>query len=164
MIFSPHFIWFIAGVIFLITELLSPGFILFFFAVGSWVTAIFTGLTDINVISQVSIFLGSSLILLFTLRRYSLRIFKGTAHTNIDNICTDSKIGKTAVVTKTIFPGKPGEIKVMGSFWRAVADMEIKKGLSVIIKNEMLEDALTLKVQKYEDLKTSLQFNDKADN
>ena len=164
MKFTPDFIWFMAGVVFLIAEFLTPGFILIFFAAGSLVAAIFAGLIDINITIQVSIFVVSSLILLFTLRKYSLRIFKGTTHTNIDVTCTDSKIGKTAVVTKTISPGKPGEIKVMGSFWMAVADIEIKKGLSVIVKNQMPGDALTLKVQKFEDSKTSLQSEGVADN
>ena len=161
---TPDFIWFIAGVVFLIAEFLTPGFILIFFAAGSLVAAIFAGLMDINITIQVFIFIVSSLILLFTLRKYALRTFKGTTHTNIDAICTDSKIGKTAIVTKTIFPGKPGEIKIMGSFWMAVADMKIEKGLSVIVKNQMPENALILKVQKFEDLRTPLESEGAADN
>ena len=57
------------------------------------------------------------------------------------------KIRKTAVVTKKITPKEPGEIKAMGSFWRAVADMEIKQGQSVLIESQESGDGLTFKVK-----------------
>ncbi len=89
----------------------------------------------------------SSLTLLFTLRKYSLKIFKGKTHDSIDDHYTDSKIGKKAIVTKTITPNMPGEIKVMGSFWRAIAKVEIEEGQSVLIESQESEDGLTFKVK-----------------
>jgi membrane protein implicated in regulation of membrane protease activity len=41
----------------------------------------------------------------------------------------------------------PGEIKVMGSFWRAVAELEIEEGQSVLIESQESEDGLTFKVK-----------------
>lgn len=146
MNFSPELTWFIIGVVFLIAEMLTPGFILIFFAAGSFFAALAAWLINIEKTVQVSIFLISSLILLFTLRKYSLKIFKGSIHDEIDKIYTDSKIGKSAIVTKTIYPDKAGEIKAMGSFWTAVADTEIKKGTHVLIKKQESEDGLIFKV------------------
>jgi membrane protein implicated in regulation of membrane protease activity len=69
---SPSLIWFLIGVVFLIAELLVPGFILIFFTAGSWIAALIILLINIELSIQILIFIVSSLILLFTLRKYSL--------------------------------------------------------------------------------------------
>ncbi len=147
MAISPSLIWFFVGVVFLILELTSPGFIMIFFTAGSWLTAIAALSIDIGLTIQLIVFVASSLILLFTLRKYSLEIFKGKSRNYVDDSYADSKIGKTALVTKSISPNIPGEIKVMGSFWRAVSDTEIKEGESVVIEKQESEDGLTLRVK-----------------
>ena len=147
MILSSSLIWFLVGVAFLISELIMPAFILIFFAAGCWIAAIFVWLIDIELTKQILVFLVSSLFLLFTLRKYSLKIFRGKTQDEIDDHYSDSKIGKTAIVTKNITPNKLGEIKVMGSFWRATANEEIEEGRSVLIEKRDSEDGLTLKVK-----------------
>ncbi len=147
MILSPSLIWFLVGVAFLIAELIMPAFILIFFTAGCWIAAIFVLLIDIELTKQILVFLVSSLFLLFTLRKYSLKIFRGKTQDEIDDHYSDSKIGKTAIVTKKITPNKLGEIKVMGSFWRATANEEIEEGRSVLIEKRGSEDGLTLKVK-----------------
>ncbi len=147
MILSPALIWFLAGVAFLIAELLVPGFILIFFTAGCWITGLIVWGMDIDVTMQISIFIISSLVLLFCLRKYSIKTFKGTTRDEVDDRYADSKIGKTAIVTKPIIPGIPGEIKVAGSFWRAIADIEIEEGKSVIIQGQESDDGLTFKVK-----------------
>ena len=146
-IISPSFIWFLAGVAFLMTELVLPGFILIFFTAGCWIVSITTLLFDIELTGQILIFIVSSLVLLFTLRKYCMNIFKGKTCEIIDDHYFDVKIGKTAVVTKKISPNNPGEIKVVGSFWRAIADTEIEEGQSVVIESQDPKDALTFKVK-----------------
>jgi len=147
MTLSPQLIWFLIGVAFLVAELLAPGFILIFFTAGCWITAIVTVLSGIDTTVQIILFIISSLVLLVSLRKYSLKTFKGEAKENIDDSNKDAKIGKTALVTRAIAPNMPGEIKAMGSFWRAVADMEIEKGKSVVIESHESEDGLTYKVK-----------------
>jgi len=147
MILSSSLIWFLVGVAFLIAELTLPGFILIFFTGGCWIVALVTGLLDIKLAIQILIFLVSSLTLLFSLRKYSLKIFKGNSRDSIDDHYTNSKIGKTAIVTQTITSNMPGEIKVMGSFWRAIAEVEIQEGQSVLIESQESEDGLTFKVK-----------------
>jgi len=147
MILSPSLIWFLVGVAFLIAEAIMPAFILIFFTAGCWITALVVWLFDIELTNQILFLLVASLILLFTLRKYSLKIFRGKTHNDIDNYYTDSKIGKTAIVTKKIIPNMPGEIKVMGSFWRATANEAIEEGISVLIEAKESEDGLTLKVK-----------------
>jgi len=147
MTLSPSLLWFLAGVVFLIAELLIPGFILIFFTAGCWIVGVTVLLADIGLTAQIVVFTLSSLVLLFTLRKYSMKIFKGTTSDSVDDHYADSKIGKKAVVTKAITPDVPGEIKVMGSFWRAVADSDIEEGRSVVVENKESDDGLTLKVK-----------------
>jgi len=147
MTLSPSLIWFLVGVAFLIFEAIMPVFILIFFTAGCWIAAVVVWLFDIELTNQILFFLVASLIPLFTLRKYSLKIFKGKIHNNIDDHYTDSKIGKTAIVTKKIIPNMPGEIKVMGSFWRATANEAIEEGISVLIEKQESEDGLTFKVK-----------------
>ena len=44
----------------------------------------------------------------------------------------------------------PGEIKVGGSFWRAIADTDIEEGQSVVIESHDSEDGLIVKVKPIE--------------
>ena len=144
---SLELIWFLLGVGFLIAEFLAPGFILIFFTAGCWIVALAIWLVEIELTTQILIFVISSLVLLFSLRKYSIKTFRGAIRDNVDDSYADSKIGKTAVVTKTITRGIPGEIKVMGSFWRAVSDVTIEEGRTVIIESQESEDGLTFKVK-----------------
>jgi membrane protein implicated in regulation of membrane protease activity len=147
MTFSTPLIWFLVGVAFLISELALPGFILIFFTAGCWIVAVIAWLFEIELTNQIVIFIVSSLTLLFTLRKYSMKAFKGKTLDNIDDTYGESKLGKTALVTKKISPTLPGEIKVMGSFWRATADEEIEEGNPVSIESQESEDGLTFKVK-----------------
>jgi len=147
MTFPIPLIWFLVGTAFLIAELALPGFILIFFTAGCWIVAIIVWLFNIDLTHQIVFFIVISLILLFTLRKYSLKIFKGKTRDTVDDHYTDAMIGKTAVVTKTVSPGFAGEIKVMGSFWRAIADVEIKEGKAVLIESLASEDGLTFRVK-----------------
>jgi len=144
---SPALIWFLIGVVFLVSELFVPGFILIFFAAGSWVTALFAWLSGAGLTAQIALFVISSLVLLFALRKIGLKTFQGETRENTDGQMNDVKIGKNAVVTKAIAPHAPGEIKIMGSFWRAVADAEIEAGTSVIVESQESEDGLTFRVK-----------------
>lgn len=144
---SPSLIWFLVGVAFLIAELLIPGFILIFFTAGCWIAGLMVWLTNVEFSIQILIFIISSLVLLFSLRKYSIKIFKGNTRDDFDDRYADSKIGKTAIVTKAIAPGMPGEIKVMGSFWRGISDINIEEGQSVLITSQESEDGLTFKVK-----------------
>ncbi len=147
MTFSIPLLWFLAGVVFLIAEWGVPGIILIFFTAGCWIVAIIVWLFDIALTTQIVLFMLSSLILLFTLRKYSLTIFRGKTRDTIDDQYAESKIGKTAVVTKLISPALPGEIKLMGSFWRAVADVKIETEKPVKIISQESEGGLTFRVK-----------------
>ena len=144
---SPFLIWFLIGTGFLFAELQASGFILIFFTAGCWITSVVVWLTDISVTWQIILSIVSSLVLLVALRKYSIKTFKGDKISSVDEAMADAKIGKIAVVTRDIAPHVPGEIKAMGSFWRAEADTKIAEGASVVIESRATEGGLTYKVR-----------------
>ena len=77
MEFSQHLIWFLIGVGFLIAEFILPGFILVFFTIGCWITALVVWQFDISTTQEILIFISSSLVTLFLLRKYLMEIFGG---------------------------------------------------------------------------------------
>jgi inner membrane protein len=145
--FSPWLIWFLVGVVFLLAELLMPGLILIFFCFGSWAASLLVALTDVDLEWQLIVFLCSSLILLFTLRKYFMRTFGGRSKDGADRELADRAVGKAAEATKRIAPLAPGEIKFRGSFWRAASDVEIEAGRPVVIVGTDSEDGLMYRVK-----------------
>ena len=148
MILSSALIWFLIGVLFVVVELFIPGFIFIFFTAGAWIAGIAVWITDISITTQIIVFIISSLVLLFSLRKYSMKTFKGSKRADVDDAYSEAKIGKKAIVTKAIPSGQTGEVKLMGSFWMATADDEIAEGESVIIVSQESDDGLTYKVKR----------------
>lgn len=143
---SLYLIWFLIGIGFLIGEMVVPGFILIFFTAGSWIVAgtVFF-LPELELTTQIIIFIVSSLVLLFTLRRYGLNTFKGGSKSGVDE--EFSKIGQKALVTEVIDQDGYGEIQLDGTFWRATADVQIDKGQRVIVEGQEANNRMVLKVK-----------------
>ncbi|MBU1610298.1 MAG: NfeD family protein [Proteobacteria bacterium] len=148
---SASFIWFLIGFVFLVAELAMPGFILLFFGLGAWITSLCAWLFGVNQSWQIAIFLVSSLLLIALLRRLWMRTFQGLDGGDVDEekLDTPVNLGQRAVVTKAVSPSRSGEIKYRGSFWRAVADLELAPDTDVMIIEEYPEDRSTFKVGPY---------------
>jgi membrane protein implicated in regulation of membrane protease activity len=143
---SLYLIWFLIGIGFLIAEMMIPGFILIFFMAGSWVVAVSVFfIEELALTTQLIIFIVSSLALLFTLRRYGLKTFKGESKTGVEDEL--SKVGQKAIVTESIPEDGYGEIQLNGTFWRATADVSIATDQRVVVEGIELNNALVLKVK-----------------
>ncbi len=141
-----YLIWFLIGVGFLVAEMMVPGFILVFFAAGCWIVAITVFfLAELALTTQITIFVVSSLVLLFTLRRYGLKTFKGESKIEVD--AEFSTVGQKAVVTKAIPQDGYGEIQLGGTFWRATAEVAIDKDQRVVVLGQESGNALVLIVK-----------------
>jgi len=138
-------IWFFIGLSFLIAETLLPGLILFFFGFGAFLTALVTWWLPLSFTLQILLFLSSSLILLFTLRRFLRSIFSGrmVENDNADGADFDGDIGQTAVVKVAIHPNQKGRVEFHGSLWTAESDQILEEGRQVKI---IAKDNITLKV------------------
>lgn len=141
---TAHLIWFLAGAAFLVAELALPGFVLLFFALGAFVASLAAYVLGLGVSGQFMVFLGASLIGLGLLRRMFLRVFHGRTHSEAsegaDTDSIDLGAGKAALATQAIGPGRPGEIKFRGSFWRAESAEDIGEGEHVVIIGQATND------------------------
>jgi membrane protein implicated in regulation of membrane protease activity len=141
-IFSrPELLWFLIGLILFVLELIVPGFIIFFFGVGAWMTAlvclIITPVKDLTNL-QIIIFAVTSVLSLVGLRKLIQKKFfysKG----NKSEAVEDEFTGKEGVALSDFGDLKKGKVEFKGTRWNAESDHEIKEGQSVIIiKNENL--------------------------
>lgn len=144
--------WLIMGIMCFLLELMLPGFIIFFFGLGAWVTALVCWLYPVNVITQLAVFLSSSLLSLFILRGIIRKTFFGGVATAEEEM--NVMAGESGTVSEDIIPPAEGKIEYSGTHWRAVADEPITKGVIVTI---LSQDGLCLKVARkdIEDLKDS---------
>jgi len=145
--FSVEFLWTLTGILFIFVELVYPHLVLAFFGAGALVTALLTvlGITR-DLVSQLIVFLVSSLLLLFLLRRYLKKTLTGTLKDRNDQQMFDLEIGKVVPVIGEIDPEKgKGKVKYQGTLWDAEADGFIAAGESARIVGM---SNLTLRVEK----------------
>jgi membrane protein implicated in regulation of membrane protease activity len=142
---KPELIWFIAGLIMLLTEFAMPGLIIFFFGVGAWLVALICLFIDISINLQLTLFLIASILLLVSLRKWLKNIFVGrTGQKESADELLQEFVGKKAVVTREIDPQTRGKVEFHGTNWNAEADQIIDEGTSVEIIGK---NNITLKVK-----------------
>jgi membrane protein implicated in regulation of membrane protease activity len=150
MFFNPPFLWILLGLLLIASEMIIPGFTIFFFGTGAIITGILSGI--IPGISDSFAFQGliwiSSSILSFTFfRKKFARIFRGS----ILNKEIDSDVGHTAKVIEAISPEKPGRVRYQGTSWKALSytesfdpgetvDIVKEENLTFIVSRAILED------------------------
>ncbi|MDD4155188.1 MAG: NfeD family protein [Candidatus Cloacimonetes bacterium] len=128
-------IWIAIGIICLIIEIVTPGFIFFSFGLG----AIFTGLFSIifsNYLIQFFVFAIATLISFALMRKFAGFILKS----DITKSNVSALIDKQGIVTKIISTGKRGYVKIEGEEWSAICNdlkISIEEGTSVkVLKTE----------------------------
>jgi len=135
--------WLIMGVICFVLEMMLPGFVMFFFGLGAWITALTCWLYPVTLNFQLAIFLVSSLTSLFLLRRFIQKVFIGGEANDIEGASISK--ADTAEVLEDIIPPAEGKITYSGSQWRAFSDEMIEKGTIVTI---LSQDGLRMKVTR----------------
>jgi membrane protein implicated in regulation of membrane protease activity len=140
--------WTIFGIVLIIAEIFTLGFVLFWFGIGALAAAL-AGFLGVGFIGQFLIFAVVSISLTFLSRK----IFNGYQNTNTDIITgIDSIIGQIGTVSnssKGVL--NKGEVKVFGSIWAAISENGEK-----LIEGEKVEvvrvKGSTIYVQKYKEL------------
>jgi len=144
---KPELIWFLIGLVLMLMEFATPGFIIFFFGVGAWIVALICLFADISLNIQLIIFLVASVLLLVFLRKWMRTVFVG--YKKYGKPSDDDMaefVGKRAVVTKRIDPVAGGKIELHGTSWSAETnDGPIEEGAAVEITGK---HGLTLTVQR----------------
>ncbi len=140
------YLWFIIGVLLLLSELFIPSLILMFWGFG----AIFTGIIGIfytfplNV--QIVIFIISSILFLIFLRKYLKPFFTGFQSQRSEGESDlDEFTNKQAIVTEKIVPPAHGRVSFKGTSWDAESEEEIEVDKSVLIIGK---ESICLKVKQ----------------
>jgi membrane protein implicated in regulation of membrane protease activity len=116
-------LWFIAGLVLLLTELFAPSLILMFFGLGAWIVTALYLLFNIGLPTQLIVFAVSSIVLLVFLRKKLKPVFLGYVSSKQNSGQNmDDFFEKEAVVVARIEPGKPGKVEFNGVAWDAVSD------------------------------------------
>lgn len=135
-------VWLIIIVILTFLEMITVGLTTIWFVFSGIIALITSFITD-NYLIQFGIFVVLGVILLVTTRPLLQKILKHKKEaTNADRI-----IGMEGIVTEKIAKNAPGEVKVDGKRWTAVADKAIKED-SVVKVLEI--NGVKLKVEKVE--------------
>lgn len=123
-------IWLIIAGLFFIGEIITVGFLVFWFGVGALIAMMVSFFTS-NIILQTAVFVISSAILLFATKPF-VKKFVDVKPTNTNAY---SIIGKKALVIKEINSHSVGQIKIKGEVWSAESedDETISEGSEVEI-------------------------------
>lgn len=137
--------WIWLGIIIVLTllELSTVNLVTVWFIASAMVSLVLSIFIH-NFFIQFLVFVILGLILLVTTRDYLLKKLNNKKEkTNLDRV-----IGMEAIVTEEISKNKPGEVKVDGKRWTAIASKKIKVDSTV----KALEiDGVKLKVEEVED-------------
>lgn len=109
-------IWLILAGLFLVLEIFTAGFLIFWLSIGSLFAMIVSFFTD-NIIVQTAVFVVSSTILIFATKPFLKKFAqnKSSIKTNVYSI-----VGKTGLVIEEINPiQSTGQIKINGETWSA---------------------------------------------
>ena len=141
----PEIIWFLIGLALIIMEFVVPGVIIAFFGLGAWVVAAVCLATDIDINTQLIIFIVASVLSLVLLRKWIKGVFMGHVGSKQDMTHNlDDFVGSRAVVVEAITAKLAGKVEYHGTNWIAWADQDIAEGTPV----EIVEKKnLTLKVR-----------------
>lgn len=109
------YVWLILAGVFFVAEMATVGFLVFWLGIGALLAMIVSFITS-NIVIQTSVFILSSIILLFSTKPLVKKFIDvEPTKTNAFSI-----IGKKALVIKTIDPIKStGQIKINGEIWSA---------------------------------------------
>ena len=135
-IFSrPEIIWFLIGLILFLLELVVPGFVIFFFGVGAWFTALVCLIFNPGANLQILIFAITSVLSLIALRRIIQKKFFYGTNDDAKEV-EDEFTGKEGVALVDFGSGNKGKVEFKGTTWSAESEKDIKEGQRVIIKKK----------------------------
>ena len=128
----PELLWFLLGLVLFLMELIIPGFFIFFFGLGAWVTALVCLIGEPGTNLQIVIFAVVSVLSLIALRKMIQRKFfysKGMESEEVE----DEFTGREALVIGDFDPEKNGKVEFKGTTWKAESNSPLKAGQVVII-------------------------------
>lgn len=111
--------WLIVAAIFLVIEGITMGLTTIWFTGGAIVALVVALLGGGTVLQVIMFFAASILLLVFTRKLFVSKLHTGAEKTNVEAL-----LGMEAVVITQIEPFKPGQIRLGGQEWTAIASDE----------------------------------------
>ncbi|HAM09997.1 MAG: hypothetical protein A2X05_17700 [Bacteroidetes bacterium GWE2_41_25] len=139
----PELFWFILGLILFLLELVLPGFFIFFFGLGAWITALICLIGEPSTNLQMVIFAITSVLTLVLLRKIIQKKFFDSKD-NMSEKIEDEFTGNEALALTDLNSVTDGKVEFKGTTWKAESESEIKEGQRVIIVEK---DNFKLKVK-----------------
>jgi inner membrane protein len=135
-IFSrPEVVWFIIGLVLFLLELVLPGFVIFFFGVGAWLTALLCLIANPGLNLQAIVFAVTSILSLVALRKIIQKKFFYSKD-ELSRDVEDEFSGREAVAISDFGPGKNGKVEFKGTQWTAESSSAVREGDRVVIKEK----------------------------
>ncbi|MBE6151429.1 MAG: NfeD family protein [Firmicutes bacterium] len=123
------FFWLVIILLLSFVEVATVNLVTVWF-IASALVSLLLAFLNVNFIVQFAVFVILGIILLLTTRNYLVGLLnKNKQRTNLDRV-----VGMEGVVTEKITKHNPGEVKVDGKKWTAVASKTISEGKVVRIK------------------------------
>lgn len=128
-------LWLILCGVFLIAEIFTVSFLLFWPGIGAFIAFITSLITD-SITIQIGVFVVSSTLMIIFTKPLAKKIFQNKDDTKMNS---DSLIGKTGLVVKEIYNLESrGQIKINGELWSAFSSNPaqiIEEGAVVVIED-----------------------------
>ena len=141
---AAAWIWLYIGSFLMLAEIVSPGFVIFFFGLGAATVAVCKwAIPSLGLAAQLAIFSVASVFYLVVLRRYMKKLFMGDAE-NSPGLASEF-VGRVGKVIETIRPEVPGRIELGEVEWKATASERLEPGAEVKV---VAQDNLTMRVEK----------------
>ncbi len=125
--------WSLVGLLLIASEMIIPGFTIFFFGAGALLTALISLIFPwIGIGAQTLLWAGSSVAAFVFLRKRFRSVLKGTIIYR--DAGADRYAGREAEVIDAVAPDAPGRIRFQGTSWEAISyDETIPAGEKALI-------------------------------
>ena len=143
---AAAWIWLYVGAFLMLAEIISPGFVIFFFGLSACTVALLKGcIPALSLSAQLALFSVFSILYLVVLRRLVKGVFMG--ETGADNRLKSDYEGRVGKVVEAIRPEVPGRVLLGDAEWAASAAERIEAGQEVRVVGQ---ENLTLQVRRLE--------------
>ena len=141
---AAAWIWLYIGAFLMLAEIVSPGFVIFFFGLGAATVAVLKwAVSSLSLAWQLALFSVASVFYLLVLRRYMKKLFMGDKEGGVG--LTSEYVGRVGKVVETIRPDVPGRIELGEVPWAATAGERLEPGTEVKV---VAQDNLTMRVER----------------
>ena len=135
------YVWLFASI--LLLGLSATSFFLIPFGVGCLLAA-FAKLVNLNVLAQLFVFIGASLIVWIIVHGLTSTSSSSPINRGMNG---EDIIGSEALVTAEINPPKKGRVYLLGNTWSAISKNKIEEGRKVVVRSI---EGVTVSVEEVE--------------